>query len=159
MTVTASSGCSKATASYTVDVQHACHGDTLTISPTKFAMPALTYDIGAPMSTFSWTDSDATSDKNYSDCGGFTWTITQTDGITALDSAIFTEGDYTAATKTIDTETAFIGFAGSYDIRVTVKYTNYPAVTKSLDFQIVLQDYCNTNVVVTPPAALNIPEY
>ena len=39
-------------------------------------------------------------------------------------------------------------------MRVTVYYTDYPAVTAYKDFSIVLQDYCNTNVVITPPTAL-----
>ena len=40
-----------------------------------------------------------------------------------------------------------------YDIRVTVSYTDHPTVTSYRDFSIRFEDYCNTNVVVTPPVA------
>ena len=115
-----------------------CSADTLTISATKFALPAITYDIRAPTSTFSWTDSDASSDNGFTNCGGLTWAITLTDGSSPIDSSIFTEGDYTAATKTIDIFTADISKAATYNIRVTVSYTDHPGVTQSRDFEIVL---------------------
>lgn len=74
--------------------------------------------------------------------------------MTAIDASIFTEGDYSLATKTIGIYSEDITQQGTYNMRVTVYYTDYPAVTANLDFSIVLQDYCNTNVVITPPAAI-----
>ena len=41
----------------------------------------------------------------------------------------------------------------NHSIRVTVSYTDYQTVTSYLDFTILFEDYCNTNVVVTPPLA------
>ena len=101
MTITAISGCSSATASYTLDVVDPCATDTLTIDANKFAEPAATYDIKAPAVTFSWTDSNVSSDNSLTTCGAFTWAITLIDGTTAIDSSIFLEGDYNATTKTI----------------------------------------------------------
>ena len=87
------------------------------------------------------------------------WSITQTDGSSAIDSSIFTEGDYTQDPKTIDIYSEVIGQAGTYNIRATVSYVNFSAVTSYLDFTIVLQDDCDTNVAVTPPATISDLSY
>ena len=95
MTVTASSGCTTASASYTVEVVTAidCNTDTLTIDGSIFGSPAYTYNVRAPTSNFSWTDSNVSSDNSLTTCGGYTWEITQTDGFSPIDSSIFVVGD------------------------------------------------------------------
>ena len=104
--------------------------------------------------TFSWTDSNVSSDNSLTTCGALTWEVTQTDGFTAIDSSVFVEGD-----KTIDIQSDDILKASTYNIRVKVYYTDYSAVTQSLDFSILLQDYCDTNVVVTKPATISTQVY
>ena len=75
VTVKAVSGCEYLTESYTVNVV-ACGGDTLTIDNTVFASPAATYDIRAPILTFNWMDTAATSSLGLSICGALSWSVT-----------------------------------------------------------------------------------
>ena len=82
------------TQNFSIVVKNPCLTDTLTIDPSKFASPAMTYNVRSAASTLSWTDSNAASAGGYkANCGTFTWTVTKTDGATAIDT-IFT-GDYT----------------------------------------------------------------
>lgn len=39
---------------------------------------------------FSWNDADVASDNSLTNCGPLTWEITAEDGITLIDSSIFT---------------------------------------------------------------------
>ena len=78
-----------------------CLLDTLAIDATKFANPAIIYDIRSDAITFSWTDSHVTSNNSLSDCGAFTWEIFKSDGTSTIDSAVYTLGDFSAATKII----------------------------------------------------------
>ena len=90
-----------------------CSADTLTIDRVKFADPAATYHIRDPLGeTFSWTDFDVFSAEGLTDCGPFTWEVTESDGVTQLDSSVYSVGDLTAATKTIDIQTDDIMKAG-----------------------------------------------
>ena len=109
-----------------------------------FISPSLTYDIKGTASSYSWTDSNATSDSGFTsvECGTFTWTVTQTDG-SAIDS-IFTES-YTSATKTISTYTTDFAKAATYSMRVQVQYTDYPTVLITKDFTIEVTSPCLTD--------------
>lgn len=159
VTVTATSGCSIATATYTVDVLDACSVDSLTIDATKFANPALTYNVRAPMETLSWTDSHVSSDNGLTDCGALVWTVTQTDSITPIEGSVFTTEDLSDVTKTLDVYTEDYSKAQTYAMRVTVSYSSYPAVTAQLDFTVLVQDYCETDVVITMPSAFGSVNY
>ena len=161
MTVTAISGCSSASATYTVDVVDACGSDTLTIDASSpvFNSPAVTYNVRAPAAQLSWTDSAVTSNNGLSSCGTYTWEITLTDGSSAIDPTIFSEGDYTAATKTIVIETIDIAKAASYNIQVKVYYTSHTAISNTKTFTILVQDYCNTNAIITPPTNIGNQVY
>ena len=50
-----------ATRDFSIAVINRCLLDTLTISSTKFASPALTYYIKSLAGVLSWTDTDVTS--------------------------------------------------------------------------------------------------
>ena len=50
-----------ATKDFSIAVINRCLLDTLTISPSKFATPALSYNIRDAAGVLSWTDTDATS--------------------------------------------------------------------------------------------------
>lgn len=76
VTVKASSGCSFAQETYTVNVQGTCSTDTLTVDSVQFASPAATYDIRSASLDFSWTDTAVVSDNGLTSCGSFTWEIT-----------------------------------------------------------------------------------
>jgi len=89
----------QATQNFSIDVINRCLLDTLTISTTKFATPALTYNVKDASTVWSWTETDVTSTLGLTTCGTRTWTVTKTDG-SAID-LIFTSSDFTLATKTI----------------------------------------------------------
>ena len=42
----------------------------------------------------------------------------------------------------------------SYIVQVRVYYTDNPLVSYSEDISFLFQDYCDQNVVITPPIAL-----
>ena len=112
--------CSSFVLSYTNLVEY-CGSNTLIINSAKFANPAETYEISAPNTTsFSWSDSDVSVSSAYTDCiacdcGGYTWQIFKSDGVSPIDSLIYTLGDLTATSKTIDILTDDISLAGDAD--------------------------------------------
>ena len=114
VTVTASSGCTTSSVSYTVVVAEAdpCLTDTLTLGTGVFASPAFTYNIRDDASTFEWTDSAVTSDNSLITCGPFTWEVTKIDG----DSSIFYSEDYASTTKYITVYTTEINKAATYSM-------------------------------------------
>ena len=76
------------------------------------------------------------SENGLTSCGSFTWQITKLDETLAIDSEVYTVGDLDSPTKTILIYTDDIsksGNADSQDFRVTVYYTDYPLVIKTLD--------------------------
>ncbi len=102
----------------------------MTLNTVKFALPAFTYYIKDAAGVFSWNDSAASSVNNLAyptTCGMFAWTVTKTDG-SSIDSTIFTAGDYTLTTKTIDVYTIDLAKAATYDMQVKVWYTELPTV-------------------------------
>ena len=102
------------TKDFTIVVVTPCLSDTLTVDATKFASPVSTYIIKYTATDFTWTDINVASFKNLiATCGALTWTVKKTDGVTAIDSTVFT-GDYTSATKTISTYTTDFTKAGNY---------------------------------------------
>jgi len=109
-----------------------CLTDTLAVGTAIFASPAFTYYIKDATGVFSWNDSAASSVNNLAyptTCGAFTWTVTKTDG-SLIDSTIFTTGDYTLSTKTIDVYTTDLAKATTYDMQVKVWYTELPTISK-----------------------------
>lgn len=142
------------TLSYGVD----CSLDTLTIDSTKFSDPAFTYDIASPEASFEWTDSAVTSALGFSnECGSYSWQVFQSDGVTPLDSSIYTVGDLTLATKTIAVFTdqmSYAGLAAAEDAVVKVSYAAYPSVASTQAFSFELRDSCATGVLVTPQSAI-----
>ena len=101
MTITAISGCSTSSESYTVDVVLGCSSDTLTIVEPSFLSPTATYNVRDVLSAVNWTDLMISSDNSLISCGAYVWEIWQSDGVTAVDPLVFTHGDYTLPTKTI----------------------------------------------------------
>ena len=98
---------------FTIIVNNPCLSDTLTIDATKFATPALTYNVKSTAGVLNWTDANAASTGGFTTiCGAFTWTVTKIDG-TAIDSTVFT-GVYTGAAKTISTYTTDFTKANNY---------------------------------------------
>ena len=85
--------------------------------------------------------------------------MTQSDGTSAIDSAIFTEGDYTAATKLIDIYSEDYALAATYTLIVKVSYQSYPTVSSEHTFYIDVGDLCETSVSITPPALTSIVDY
>ena len=67
-----------------------CFTDTLTTDTNKFASPAFTYNVNYAAEVFSWTDAAATSLKSLTTCGPLTWEVTMADGVTPIDSNVFT---------------------------------------------------------------------
>ena len=89
-----------------------CLTDTLTISFPKFTSQVLQYNIGDSAYVLSWTDADATSDQNLTNCGMLTWTVTKTDG-SPHDPTIFT---IDLAAKTIGVYTTDLSKAATYTL-------------------------------------------
>ena len=89
------------TQNFTILVTNACLTDTLTIDAMQFLTPAASYYIRHAAVTLSWSDTFVTSAVNLpSVCGSYSWTVTKTDGVTAIDSTIFS---LNLTTKTIST--------------------------------------------------------
>ena len=105
----------QATQNFSIEVINRCLLDTLTISTTKFATPALSYDIRNTAAVLSWTDTHVTSTLGLTTCGALTWAVTKTDGLTAIDSAVFTL-DLTA--KTISNYTTLYAKEANYSMQV-----------------------------------------
>ena len=64
------------TQNFSIKVINRCLLDTLTNSTTKFATPALSYDIRNTAAVLSWTDTDVTSTLGLTTCGALTWAVT-----------------------------------------------------------------------------------
>ena len=61
----------------------------MTLDTNKFSSPAFTYNVNYAAEVFSWTDAAATSLKGLKTCGPLTWEVTMADGVTAIDSDVF----------------------------------------------------------------------
>ena len=110
-----------------------CYTDSLTLDTAIFALPAFTYYIKDAAGAFSWYDSAAISDNSLVypiTCGTFTWKVLKDDGVTEIDSTVFTAGDFTQAKKTIDVFTSDFAKAGTYNMQVKVWYTELPTISK-----------------------------
>jgi hypothetical protein len=116
---------------FSILVTSSCLTDTLTLDTTKFASPAFTYNVNNAAADFIWTDASVSSDNNLTTCGTFTWTVTKTDGFTAIDSEVFKAGDFNLATKTINVYTADFSKADTYYMQVKVFYTKLPTIFKT----------------------------
>ena len=120
-----------------------CNDEVLSIDPTHavFQVPPAvtkTYSIGAGYETIDWSDTDVTSLYGLS-CGSLDWTFENTVGGTP-DSIVFTFTSST--THTITIQTSDLSKANTYNLRVTVSFSSYPAITASKDFDVVVQDPC-----------------
>jgi len=86
----------------------------------------LTYKVKSAASVLSWTDSVVTSKKDIgSNCGAFTWDVTQTDGVTPIKPDVFPSVLYNLATNAIAVETTDFSLAGTYRIQVKVWYSDF----------------------------------
>ena len=107
----------------------------MTIDTAKFASPALIYRVTDAATTFSWNDAALISTGILTDCGTYTWMVTEIDGTTAIDSSIFTSD---LENKTIKVYTADLLKVATYTMQVKVYYTDFPTFNKTLNFSIIV---------------------
>ena len=129
-----------------LDVVHFCRFATLTIDTAIFKSPALTYIVKDLAATLSWTDSAVTNESIFANCGTFTWMVTKKDGITEIDSTVFT---LDSANRTISVHTTDLKKASSYTMRVKVYLTDFPEIHKSQDFSILIMSPKQTEILST----------
>ncbi len=123
-----------------------CLTDTLTVDASKFTPTLLTYNLRDAANDFTFTDAAAISTGGLTNCGDKEWTITKTSDGTAIDSAVFTLDIATATVnKKITTQSSDALKAATYGMTVTVKYKDYPLVTDTENFDIVVVDLCVTD--------------
>ena len=120
----------------------------MTIDKTKFTTPVLIYGVKSETAVLSWTDADAKNKLGLTICGSLTWTVTNTDGLTAIDSAVFTE-NYTLTTKTLSTYTTDFAKAGTYNMLAKVCYSELglTSICGTQTFSIVVKNPCLTDTL------------
>ena len=143
-------------ADFDIIVVNPCLTDSLTIVESSFPSPALTYNLKDSATVFSWTDEDATSVGSLTICGSLTWDITAEDGITAIDSTIFT---LDPAKKTLRVEASDFSKAATYTMQVKVYYTDFQAKYTTRKFDILLQVPCFRKTLTFETPIISVPPY
>ena len=129
-----------ATRDFSIAVINRCLLDTLTISSTKFATPALSYYIRHVGENLNWADTDVTSTLGLTTCGALTWSVKKIDGLTDIDSAVFPL--LNLSTKVLFTYTTDFAKEATYPMQVKVHYTELPTISATRDFSIAVINRC-----------------
>lgn len=173
VTITAKSLCSVVPDSYLLDVLSQCWVDPyeLDFADAIFGFPSLIQNVWQPASTITWDSTVVEITVAGINCGLATFTITNADD-TPIDPTLFTETlSPTGGSNSLTIQTNDSGKVGPYTLKLTATLIDYPTNVRSREFQIDIEDICETPISVTPtslvdqayiiarPAQLSVPDY
>jgi hypothetical protein len=119
------------TTTFSVIIHSKCYGQSLSAN----TISGISYNLAASSLSSSL---GAFTINGGSTCTGITYALTLSDGVTAIDSSVFT---YTAASNTIATSTSTVGKIGTYTFMLTGTLTG-DTMTATTTFSITVNSQC-----------------
>ena len=110
-----------------------------------------------PAESILWSDANVTTGVTDPavDCGPMEFEIVNIDG-SSIDTNVFTANldPSLGAIQELSVYSILNSLAGTYDLKVKAWFTNYATNVGEKDFSVVVQENCETAMVVTPSAPI-----
>ena len=139
------------TLDFTVTLVDPCIAATLTVNAAILTSTSIAYSVYTTADSQTLSTSNVSSTETTATCPAIELDILNDNG-TAFDSSVFT---FTSGTGIFAIETSDTGKVGTYNLKVTAKYTGvaYTNIAELL-FTVIIDDPCQTATFTVDPTIL-----
>ena len=139
------------TLDFTVTLVDPCIAATLTVNAAILTSTSIAYSVYTTADSQTLSTSNVSSTETTATCPAIELDILNDNG-TAFDSSVFT---FTSGTGIFAIETSDTGKVGTYNLKVTAKYTgaSYTSIAELL-FNVIVDDPCSTSTLTIDPTII-----